>query len=121
MTGHRLPSARWLTTGGAVLLAAVVGVAILLRQGDPACAAAAAKATFFELNGTGHCSFPEPPDDDLFVAMGHGVYGDAEPCGSYYDVTGPKGKVRVKVIDSCPECADNHLDLSRAAFRRIAD
>ncbi|MEV6488865.1 expansin EXLX1 family cellulose-binding protein [Actinoplanes sp. NPDC051633] len=121
MTAHRLFSARWLTTGGAVILAAVLGVAILLRQGDPACAAAAAKATFFDLKGTGHCSFPKPPADDLFVALGHGVYDDAAPCGSYYDVTGPKGKVRVKVIDSCPECADNHLDLSRTAFKKIAN
>ena len=121
MTAHRLLSPRWLTTGGAIVLAGVLGVAILLNQGDPACAAAAAKATFFELNGTGHCSFPKPPADDLFVALGHGVYGNAEPCGSYLDVTGPKGKVRVKVIDSCPECADNHLDLSRAAFKKIAD
>jgi hypothetical protein len=121
VTAHRLLSPRWLTTGGAVVLAGVIGVAILVNQGDPACAAAGAKATFFELKGTGHCSFPKPPSDDLFVALGHGVYGNAEPCGSYLDVTGPKGKVRVKVIDSCPECADNHLDLSRAAFKKIAD
>lgn len=121
MTENRRPSLRWLTTGGAVVLAAVLGVAILLRQGDPACAAAAAKATFYDLKGTGHCSFPQPPADDLFVALGDAAYKDAAACGGYIDVTGPKGKVRVKVLDSCPECAANHLDLSRTAFKRIAD
>jgi expansin (peptidoglycan-binding protein) len=34
-------------------------------------------------------------------------------------VTGPKGKVRVKVFDSCPECPVGHLDLSRTAFNKI--
>ena len=29
--------------------------------------------------------------------------------------------MRVKVIDSCPECEVGHLDLSRTAFKKIAD
>jgi len=53
------------------------------------------------------------------VALGKGEYSGAAACGSYIDVTGPKGKVRVKVIDSCPECAAGHLDLSRTAFKKI--
>src|SRR4029453_7405883 len=36
-------------------------------------------------------------------------------------VTGPKGTVRVKVFDQCPECEPGHVDLSRTAFARIAD
>jgi expansin (peptidoglycan-binding protein) len=121
-------SARWLATGGAVVLAGVVGVALLLQNGGSACAAPPStstsngKATFYDLGGgTGNCSFPSAPADDLFVALGPSQYAGAAACGSYLDVTGPKGKVRVKVIDSCPECAVGHLDLSRTAFKRIAD
>ncbi len=36
-------------------------------------------------------------------------------------MTGPKGTVRVMVMDQCPECEPGHLDLSREAFARIAD
>jgi expansin (peptidoglycan-binding protein) len=121
-------SARWLATGGAVVLAGVVGVALLLQNGGSACAAppststSTGKATFYDLaGGTGNCSFPSAPADDLFVALGPSQYAGAAACGSYLDVTGPKGKVRVKVIDSCPECPVGHLDLSRTAFKKIAD
>jgi len=121
-------SARWLATGGAVVLAGVIGVALLLQHGGSACAASpststsSGKATFYDLGGgTGNCSFPGAPADDLFVALGPAQYASAAACGSYLDVTGPKGKVRVKVIDSCPGCAVGHLDLSRTAFKKIAD
>jgi expansin (peptidoglycan-binding protein) len=121
-------SARWLATGGAVVLAGVVGVALLLQNGGSACAAppststSSGKATFYDLGGgTGNCSFPTVPADDLFVALGPSQYAGAAACGSYLDVTGPKGKVRVKVMDSCPECDAGHLDLSRTAFKKIAN
>jgi expansin (peptidoglycan-binding protein) len=121
-------SPRWLAAGGALVLAAVIGVALLLQNGGSACAAPPStsakkgKATFFELDGTmGNCSFPNPPANDLFVALGPDQYSAGAACGTYIDVTGPKGKVRVKVIDSCPECEVGHLDLSRTAFKKIAD
>lgn len=125
MTAHRLLAPRWLATGGAVLLAGVLGVAMLLQNGGSACAAPPSsakhkgKATFYDLAGTqGNCS-TKPPADDLYVALGRTEYSGATACGSYLDVTGPKGKVRVKVFDSCPECPVGHLDLSRTAFNRI--
>ncbi|MFI7541576.1 expansin EXLX1 family cellulose-binding protein [Actinoplanes sp. NPDC049599] len=125
MTAHRLLAPRWLATGGAVLLAGVLGVALLLQNGGSACAAPPSsaehkgKATFYDLAGTqGNCS-TKPPADDLYVALGKSEYSGAAACGSYLDVTGPKGKVRVKVFDSCPECAVGHLDLSRTAFKKI--
>lgn len=128
MTSPRLLSPRWLAAGGAVVLAAVIGVALVLQNSGAACAAppstsaSKGKATFYDLaGGTGNCSFPGAPADDLFVALGPSQYSGAAACGTYLDVTGPKGKVRVKVIDSCPECGVGHLDLSRTAFKRIAD
>ncbi|MFC7278406.1 expansin EXLX1 family cellulose-binding protein [Paractinoplanes rhizophilus] len=126
MTGSRLLSPRWLAAGGAVILAAVLGVTLLLTNSGSACAAPpstsakSGKATFYDLGGgTGNCSFPSAPADDLFVALGPVQYSAGAACGTYLDVTGPKGKVRVKVIDSCPECAAGHLDLSRTAFKKI--
>jgi expansin (peptidoglycan-binding protein) len=117
---------RWLAAGGAVVLGAIVGIALLLQNGGSACAAPPAtsaskgKATFYDLGGgTGNCSFPSSPADDLFVALGPAQYSAGAACGMYLDVTGPKGKVRVKVTDSCPECAAGHLDLSRTAFKKI--
>ena len=38
----------------------------------------------------------------------------------YLEVTGPHGSVRVKVTDQCPDCASGHIDLSEAAFARLA-
>ncbi|MEU4239745.1 expansin EXLX1 family cellulose-binding protein [Actinoplanes sp. NPDC026619] len=126
MTGPRLLSPRWLAAGGAVILAAVLGVAMLLQNTGAACAAPpstsakSGKATFYDLgSGMGNCSYPSAPADDLFVALGPVEYSAGAACGTYLDVTGPKGKVRVKVIDSCPECPAGHLDLSRTAFKKI--
>ena len=125
MTAHRFFAPRWLATGGAVLLAGVLGIAMLLQNGGSACAAPPSsdkhkgKATFYDLGGTqGNCS-TKPPADDLYVALGKSEYSGARACGSYLDVTGPNGKVRVKVFDSCPECPVGHLDLSRTAFKKI--
>ncbi|GAA2629583.1 expansin EXLX1 family cellulose-binding protein [Paractinoplanes durhamensis] len=126
MTAPRLVSPRWLAAGGAVILASVLGVALVLQNSGSACAAPPStsaktgKATFYDLgSGTGNCSFPSAPADDLFVALGPDQYSNGAACGTYLDVTGPKGKVRVKVLDSCPECGTGHLDLSRTAFKKI--
>lgn len=79
------------------------------------------RATNYTLHdGGGNCSFVGPPGDQLFVALSPTEYAEAGSCGGYLDVTGPRGSVRVKIIDQCPECAPGHLDLSRPAFGRIA-
>jgi expansin (peptidoglycan-binding protein) len=120
-------SARWLAAGGAAVLAGILGVAMLLHDSGAACAAPpgttqkSGKATFYDLAGTsGNCSF-EVPADDLYVALGPAEYSAGASCGAYLDVTGPKGKVRVKVFDSCPECPAGHIDLSRTAFKKIGN
>jgi expansin (peptidoglycan-binding protein) len=120
----RLSTPRWLAAGGIIALAAVVAIVVLLRS--PACAAppssTASKghATHYDLAGpVGSCNFT-PPADGLYVALGLTQYTKGLPCGSYIDVTGPKGKVRVKVFDSCPECTVGWLDMSRTAWSRIA-
>ncbi|MEV1144725.1 expansin EXLX1 family cellulose-binding protein, partial [Micromonospora sp. NPDC049799] len=128
---------RWLAAGGATALAVVLGLALALRSGAaPACAAPAlalaappaagvahqGKATFYDSKGAGgNCSYPAAPTDRLYVALGPSEYAAGAACGGYLDVTGPRGAVRVLVMDQCPECPPGHLDLSREAFARIAD
>ncbi|WP_353899190.1 expansin EXLX1 family cellulose-binding protein [Micromonospora harpali] len=137
---------RWLAAGGVAVLAGVLGLTLALRAGaTPACAAPPAavplgvaapvaaappvggtvhkgKATFYDSKGAGgNCSYPSAPANRLYVALGPTEYAAGAACGGHLDVTGPKGTVRVLVMDQCPECAPGHLDLSREAFARIAD
>jgi expansin (peptidoglycan-binding protein) len=117
-------SPRWLAAGGIVILAVVVTIAVLLRS--PACAAppsstaSKGQATHYDLAGpVGTCNF-KPPADGLYVALGLTQFSQALTCGSYIDITGPRGSVRVKVFDSCPECTVGWLDLSPKAFSRLS-
>jgi expansin (peptidoglycan-binding protein) len=127
-------SARWpllgLGLGGGAVAAAVVATAVGLTQvaGGQACASAlspasgviSGTATHYVLqSGTGNCMFP-PPADGLYVALSPSEYDNAAPCGSYLNVTGPDGSVRVEVFDQCPPCAAGHIDLSETAFAKIA-
>ena len=80
----------------------------------------AGTATYYATNGGGNCSF-DPVGPGLYVALGPSEYAAGAACGEYLNVTGPKGTVRVKVTDQCPECAPGHLDLSKEAFARIGD
>jgi expansin (peptidoglycan-binding protein) len=107
------------------VLGAVLVVALTWRLAGDSCAAvrpaatSPGKATFYDLAGdVGACNF-RPPADDLYVALSPSQFDAAGACGGYYDVTGPRGTVRVKVFDQCPECERGHLDLSRTAFSRI--
>ncbi|MFG1913848.1 expansin EXLX1 family cellulose-binding protein [Micromonospora sp. NPDC048898] len=127
----------WVVATGVTVVAAALGLTLTLRSGSaPACAAgrtlAAApptgtathsgKATFYDSNGGGgNCSNPAAPANRLYVALGPTEYSAGAACGGFLDVTGPKGTVRVLIMDQCPECAPGHLDLSREAFARIAE
>jgi expansin (peptidoglycan-binding protein) len=130
---------RWLAAGGLAALAALVAVTLAVRGGAaPACAAPpqralpaapplggtvhSGKATFYDSKGAGgNCSRPAAPANRLYVALGPSEYAAGASCGGHLDVTGPRGTVRVLVMDQCPECEPGHLDLSAEAFARIAD
>lgn len=112
---------------GTALFACVAIVFAVVRAGSAACAAtpvqAAAtsgKATFYAATGAGNCSF-DKVSNPLVVALGPAEYRAGAACGGYLDVTGPKGTVRVKVVDQCPECPAGHIDLSREAFAKIGN
>ena len=128
---------RWgIGAAAAAGVAAVVAVAVGISQAtaSPACAAvisqAAAQlntaqvsgeATHYVLTpGDGNCSYPGLPNGGLFVALSPGEYDGSAACGSFIEVTGPDGSVTAEVVDQCPPCQAGHVDLSEAAFERIA-
>jgi expansin len=130
---RRSPSGRWLPLGlGAAAVAGAVVIVVGITQvaSPQACAAPVSMlaasapvtgiATHYVLAAGGNCSYPSPPSDGLFVALSPSEYGGAAACGSYLEVTGPGGSVRAEVIDQCPPCQTGHIDLSEAAFAKLA-
>jgi rare lipoprotein A (peptidoglycan hydrolase) len=85
----------------------------------------AGDATYYGV-GLGSCGKTNK-DSDMIVALNHGQMGNgANPnhnglCGKTITAHGPKGSVTVTIVDTCPGCANGDLDLSPAAFNKIAD
>jgi expansin len=79
-------------------------------------------ATYYDYSGASGvaCSFDVTSDTDV-TAMNDADFGQSASCGSCLNVSGPKGTVTVKIVDRCPGCDKNHIDLSEQAFAKIAD
>ncbi|CEL51571.1 hypothetical protein RSOLAG1IB_00106 [Rhizoctonia solani AG-1 IB] len=77
------------------------------------------KATWFN-TGLGACG-KVSNDKQLIVALGPGAYKSGQMCGKTITVKNPKnGKsTTAKVMDLCPSCGTNNIDLSPAAFQKI--
>jgi expansin len=125
--------------GAAIAVAAAVGIGQAV--GSPACAlelpatvqagtavqavtavqagTVSGTATYYQ-SPPGNCSYPSAPADGLYVALPPSQYASAAACGGYLEVHGPDGSVRVEVVDQCPDCGANHIDLSPRAFSAIA-
>lgn len=69
-------------------------------------------ATYYDANGSGNCGF-DPGADLMVAAMNREQYDNSAVCGECVDIVGPKGSVRVRIVDQCPDCDWGHLDLSR--------
>jgi hypothetical protein len=129
---HAGPRWRWrlFGFGGGAVAAVVLAVGLGQVAQSRACAAvmvaggaggtSGQTATHYVLQGLPNCSYPGPPSDGLYVALPPSEYASAAACGGYLQVSGPDGSVKVKVIDQCPDCAAGHIDLSEAAFARLA-
>lgn len=78
-------------------------------------------ATYYAATGDGNCSFGPSPNALDVTALNFPEYAGSAACGTCIKVTGPKGEVTVRVVDSCPECEEHHLDLSKEAFAKIAE
>jgi expansin (peptidoglycan-binding protein) len=77
-------------------------------------------ATYYAADGSGHCGYDKSPDDMDVAAMDMPEFNNSAMCGACAEVEGPNGTVRVRIVDSCPECNTGHLDLSKQAFVKIA-
>jgi expansin (peptidoglycan-binding protein) len=73
------------------------------------------EGTYYGATGEGACSF-DASSNRMVAAMNHTDYAGSAACGEYVTVTGPKGKVTVRITDECPECAAGDIDLSAEAF-----
>lgn len=99
-------------------------------QAQPTAAAAAAgskrgEATFYGGNTSGGtCSFTgyTIPSSLFGTALSDANWNTAANCGACVSVTGPSGnKITAMIVDQCPGCGDNHLDLYPAGFSALAD
>ena len=69
----------------------------------------------------GSCGLGPFPAGGRYASLPSRSYASGRACGSYLDVYGPRGTVRAEVVDVCTDCAAGTVNLSRAAFARIAD
>lgn len=69
----------------------------------------------------GSCGLGPFPVRGRYASLPPRGYASGRACGSYVDVSGPGGTVRAEVVDVCTDCAARTVNLSRAAFARIAD
>lgn len=77
--------------------------------------------TFYDDVGDGTCMFGVTGEVDV-AALAIGSWDSANWCGACADVTGPKGTVRVRVVNQCPSCGGTwDLDLNREAFLKIQE
>jgi len=90
-------------------------------SGGPLTAPESGVATYYDATGAGACSFDPTPNDLDVAAIDMPEWNGSAPCGECADVTGPNGRVTVRIVDLCPGCEQGHLDLSMEAFAKIAD
>jgi len=71
--------------------------------------------------GLGACGGHNTSNDRI-VALSKAIWNRGGRCGDMIKITNAKnGKtVTVKVVDECPECSAASLDLSPAAFKKLA-
>jgi expansin (peptidoglycan-binding protein) len=98
---------------GTIALAASPALARPVLQGQ---------AVFYDPGrAAGSCGLGPFPAGGRYASLPPRSYASGRACGSYLDVYGPRGTVRAEVVDVCTDCAPGTVNLSRAAFTRIAD
>lgn len=106
----------------------VASAAAAATPAAPSSSAAGSKkgeATFYtpDIAG-GMCSFKgyTLPSGMFGTALSDSNWEGGAECGVCVSVTGPKGnKITAMVVDECPGCGPNHLDLFPDAFAKLED
>jgi expansin (peptidoglycan-binding protein) len=75
-------------------------------------------ATHYDADGSGKCSFDA--GDRMVAAISGARWEGAGWCGACAVVIGPRDEILVRIVDSCPGCKPDDLDLSREAFALLA-
>jgi expansin (peptidoglycan-binding protein) len=65
------------------------------------------------------CSIEPLAPGGLYASVPAAEYDGGAVCGAYLDISGPLGTIQAEIIDMCPGCGRNQLDLGTAAFTRI--
>ncbi|XP_075499038.1 EG45-like domain containing protein [Primulina tabacum] len=106
----------------AIVIASLVSVAY----------AVAGTATYYTVYLPSAC-YGYQDQGTMIAAANRDLYNNGAACGKNYRVkcTGPtnqgvpepcqNGEITVKIVDLCPGCGTNQLDLSQHAFSTIAD
>jgi expansin (peptidoglycan-binding protein) len=76
-------------------------------------------ATYYDV-GLGSCG-EENSNDEMVVALSPDRMDGGEACGRTIQVDTEDGSVSATVVDTCPGCDYNSIDLSPAAFDNIGD
>lgn len=87
-------------------------------------AAVTGEATFYGGNvAGGTCSFTgySLPASLFGTALSGSNWDTASNCGACVNVQGPSGNtITAMIVDQCPDCGDNQLDLFEGAFTELA-
>jgi expansin (peptidoglycan-binding protein) len=79
------------------------------------------EGTYYAATGEGACMFDASPNDLDIAALNASDWTGSALCGACADVQGPKGTLRIRIVDLCPECPSGNLDFSQQAFAKIAE
>ncbi len=111
----------FITVGGAILLSACAKSPIIEYNG----AVHEGEATFYEDGLLGNCSYPNDLRPVYHAAMNQTDYAGSRACGTYVNIRRKddprKREVTVLIDNRCPECSRGDIDMSPAAFERIAE
>ncbi|KAL0945415.1 hypothetical protein HGRIS_000907 [Hohenbuehelia grisea] len=78
------------------------------------------RATFYSVEtGASQCG-PTFSNSDIVVALPVAHYASGAHCGDTISVTFGSTTIHPTIIDSCPACSGDSIDLSPAAFQQLA-
>ncbi|ORX51273.1 hypothetical protein DM01DRAFT_1337324 [Hesseltinella vesiculosa] len=73
--------------------------------------------TYYDV-GLGSCGI-QNSDTEMVVALSKALMSEGAYCGKKVKLSTKKGTVVATVVDTCPGCDENSVDLSTAAFKKL--